>query len=81
MRGMICGALTIAMAMLVSGPRVARVIVFSSCGEERLDDEIDAVLGPEHDLRGRQVGPSRPVSPWTCSAVTSVRRIGRSQPA
>ena len=68
------GALTSAIATLVSGPSVQSVTVARLFGAERVDDEIDAVLRPRASSVGSgRSGPSRPVGPWTCSAVTSFR--------
>ena len=77
----ISGAWISAMARLVSGDERADGDLAGRRGAQRVDDEIDAVLRRGCIVGSGRAGPSRPVGPCTCAAVTSVRRIGLGQPA
>ena len=80
--GTMPGSLTSAMPRLVSGPSMHSVIEASSAASSVSTRKSTAWPGLNAiDGSGRS-GPSSPVLPWTCSAVTRrVRTIGRAHPA
>ena len=75
------GAFSSASAMFVSGPSVQSVTVPAGSRRSVSTMKSTACCSSSFIAGSCSSGPSRPVLPWTCSAVTSGRAIGLSAPA
>ena len=68
-------------AILVSGPRGQSVMLAAGAARQVSMIQSTACCSCRGMVGSASCGPSRPVLPWTCSAVTRGRSSGASQPA